>query len=193
MKLLVSAQNVISSDFLQKKFSFWNQPFHPTGIRRSHTRYCFLHGSIRARISSHNQDYSIILWGDFTMYFYSRLRCKFTSPRQSSRREISCKSKWSIMHRMSLEYGGLQYRSERAQHIRHECMKKDSSDLLHRLWSQMVYAVTTTGSSFAMYKDEIKSFCGDQLTLINLPLCAGSEGFFDVLASIHTVNTSCRQ
>jgi hypothetical protein len=185
MKLVVSAQNVISLDFLQEISHFetslfvqlvfavaipdiisYTVPFAPG----------FLH-TIKI-IQSYYEEISLCI---STADFDSSSLVQANLPDDKFRASLN-----EALHRMSLEYGGLQYRLQRAQSIRHECMKKDAGGLLHRLWPQMVYAATTTGSSFAMYKDEIKSFCGDQLTLINLPLYAASEGFFGVLASIHT-------
>jgi hypothetical protein len=85
-----------------------------------------------------------------------------------------------------LEYGGLKYRLERAEHIRKECLRQDISGILHRLWPTMIFASTATGSSFAMYKKRNQFYCGENLPLINMPVYASSEGFFGSLISIHT-------
>ena len=86
----------------------------------------------------------------------------------------------------ALEYGGLSYRSERVNHIRRECLRKNTSSLLHRLWPQLNFVSTAIGSSFALYKKEIEYYCGEKLPLINLPNYGASEGLFGTLASIHT-------
>lgn len=85
-----------------------------------------------------------------------------------------------------LEYGGETYGLERASHIRNECSKKNVPGLLHRLWSNLLYASTAIGSSFAIYKSDIEFYCGERLPLVNLPLYMASEGCFAVLAGIHT-------
>ncbi|CAF4413332.1 unnamed protein product [Rotaria sp. Silwood2] len=84
------------------------------------------------------------------------------------------------------QYGGEIYRLERAEHIRHECLKKNVPGLLHRLWPNMIYASTTIGSTFSMYKEVVQYYCGERLTLINLPVYGASESFFGCIASIHT-------
>ncbi|CAF1417716.1 unnamed protein product [Rotaria sp. Silwood1] len=90
------------------------------------------------------------------------------------------------LENLSLEYGGLSYRSERVHQIRIECLKKNTPGLLHRIWPQLGFASTAIGSSFAVYKKEIEFYCGEQLPLINLAVYLSSEGFFGALASIHT-------
>jgi hypothetical protein len=44
---------------------------------------------------------------------------------------------------VTLEYGGSTYRSERAEHIRRECRKKDISGILHRLWPALMFVCTS--------------------------------------------------
>ncbi|CAF2138726.1 unnamed protein product, partial [Rotaria magnacalcarata] len=90
------------------------------------------------------------------------------------------------LENVTLEYGGSSYRSERVHHIRRECLKKNTPGLLPRLWPQLVFASTSLGSSFAMYKKEIEFYCGTQLPLINCPIYGASEAFFGSLASIYT-------
>ncbi|CAF1022698.1 unnamed protein product [Adineta steineri] len=63
------------------------------------------------------------------------------------------------LNELTIEYGGEQYRNERANYIRQECLKKDAPGILHRLWPSLIYVSTTTGAS---------------------------EGIFGMLASIHT-------
>ncbi|CAF1268649.1 unnamed protein product [Rotaria sordida] len=75
---------------------------------------------------------------------------------------------------------------ERAQHIRNECLKKHVPGLLHRLWPTLLYVSTAIGSTFHMYKADIQFYCGERLPLINSPAYGASEGFFGVIASIHT-------
>ncbi|CAF1283163.1 unnamed protein product [Rotaria sordida] len=75
---------------------------------------------------------------------------------------------------------------ERAQHIRNECLKKNVPGLLHRLWPTLLYVSTAIGSTFHMYKADIQFYCGERLPLINSPAYGASEGFFGVIASIHT-------
>jgi hypothetical protein len=87
---------------------------------------------------------------------------------------------------IAIEYGGEAYRLERATHIRRECLKKDLHGILHRLWPKLIYASTVTGSTFAMFKEEIQSYCGKKLPLINYIVYAASEGFFGISASIYT-------
>ncbi len=87
---------------------------------------------------------------------------------------------------VTLEYGGFTYRLERAEHIRKECLRQDISGILHRLWPTMIFASTTTGGSFAMYKKRNQFYCGEKLPLINMPTYVSSEGFFGSLISIHT-------
>ncbi|CAF3095582.1 unnamed protein product [Rotaria sp. Silwood2] len=90
------------------------------------------------------------------------------------------------LKKVALEYGGLSYRIARAEHIHKECMKKDMSGILCRLWPSLIYASTATGSTFAMYRKEVEFYCGRQLPIINLGFYASSEGFFGCLASINT-------
>lgn len=87
---------------------------------------------------------------------------------------------------VTLEYGGLKYRSERAEYIRKECLRPDISGILHRLWPTMIFASTTTGSSFAMYTKRNQFYCGEKLPLVNMPTYAASEGFLGCLISIYT-------
>jgi len=87
---------------------------------------------------------------------------------------------------VTVEYGGSKYRLKRAEHIRNECLKKDTPGLLHRLWPKLVYAATVLGSSFAMYKNEIEGYCGKRLPLINLPFYLASEAAIGILANVHT-------
>ncbi|CAF1329479.1 unnamed protein product [Rotaria sordida] len=84
------------------------------------------------------------------------------------------------------QYGGQTYQLERAEHIRYECLKKNVPGLLHRLWPNMIYASTTIGSTFSMYKEVVQYYCGERLTLINLLVYGTSESFFGCIASIHT-------
>ena len=90
------------------------------------------------------------------------------------------------LNEVTMEYGGLDYRFKRAEHIRNECLKPDVPGILHRLWPSLKYACTVLGSSYAMYKDKIQGYCGDKLRLINLSYYLASEGAFGSLASIHT-------
>lgn len=87
---------------------------------------------------------------------------------------------------VAIEYGGLKYRLKRAEYIRKECMKEDTSAILHRLWPNLVYASTILGGSFSMYKKEIQSYCGINLPLINLGMYVASESGYGNLASIYT-------
>lgn len=90
------------------------------------------------------------------------------------------------LYELTMEYGGTTYRLERAEHIRNECLKGDASGLLHRLWPNLVFASTGIGSSFATYKDEVKSYCGKDVPLINIGAYVASEGYFGASASIRS-------
>ncbi|CAF1383476.1 unnamed protein product, partial [Adineta ricciae] len=90
------------------------------------------------------------------------------------------------LNELTMEYGGFVYRQQRAEHIRNECLKKDHCGLLHRLWPTLVFVSTAIGSSFVMYKNQIESYCGKKLPLINVVIYCASEGFFGSLASIYT-------
>ncbi|CAF3893529.1 unnamed protein product, partial [Adineta steineri] len=90
------------------------------------------------------------------------------------------------LNEVTIEYGGLKYRQERAEHIRKECLRKNEPGILHRLWPTLAFASTTIGASFTMYKNEIQYYCGEKLPLINMLIYCGSEGFYGSLASIHT-------
>jgi len=90
------------------------------------------------------------------------------------------------LNELAIEYGGATYQLERAKHIRRECLKKDLPGILHRLWPSLIYVSTATGSTFSMLKDKIQFYCGEKLALINCPIYASSEGYFGIMASIHT-------
>ena len=185
MKLVVSSQNVISLNFLEQISHFetslfvqlvfaltipdilsYTVPFAPG----------FLH-TIKIIQSYYEEISQCIVTGNFDQSSFVRENISDINFRLSL---------GEALQTMALEYGGEAYRIRRALSIRYECMQHDSTGLLHRLWPQLLYAATTTGGSFAMYKEELKGLCGNELTLINLPLYAASEGFFGVLASIHT-------
>jgi len=87
---------------------------------------------------------------------------------------------------LSLEYGGIEYRIARGAHINAQLDRRNEPALLHRLWPQLVYASTTIGGSFAVYRDELQSYLGPDVPLINSPLYAASEGFFGFSISIKT-------
>ncbi|CAF1468615.1 unnamed protein product [Adineta steineri] len=90
------------------------------------------------------------------------------------------------LNKITIEYGGDQYRNERASYIRQECQKKNAPGILHRLWPSLTYVSTTTGGTFAMHKEEIQFYCGEKVPLINAVFYTASEGMFGILASIHT-------
>lgn len=90
------------------------------------------------------------------------------------------------LNEVTIEYGGLTYRKQRADHIYQECLRRDSPGLLHRLWPSLIFVSTAIGSSFAVYKEKIEFYCGARLPLINMTVYAASEGFFGFLSSIHT-------
>jgi hypothetical protein len=85
-----------------------------------------------------------------------------------------------------IEYGGVAYRLERAEQVRKACLERDVPGLLRRLWPTLVYASTTTGGSFSMYKQTIQFYCGEKVPLINFTVYSASEGYLGTLASIHT-------
>lgn len=85
-----------------------------------------------------------------------------------------------------MEYGGVQYRSERAKHIQNECLKKDTPGLLHRLWPKLVYASTAIGGGFVTYKEQAQYYCGENLPVINCFAYMASEGCLGTIASIYT-------
>jgi hypothetical protein len=90
------------------------------------------------------------------------------------------------LNEVMIEYGGLTYQKKRAHHILQECLRPNTPGLLHRLWPSLLFVSTTTGSSFAMYKEKIEFYCGARLPLVNMTVYAASEGFFGFLTSIHT-------
>jgi hypothetical protein len=90
------------------------------------------------------------------------------------------------LNEVTIGYGGETYRLERAKHIRNECLKKNVPGILHRLWPTLIYASAAIGSTFSMYKEEVKFYCGEQLPLINMMVYISSEGPLGALASVHT-------
>ena len=85
-----------------------------------------------------------------------------------------------------LEYGGASYQLSRAKLIREQCQDSNAPALLHRLWPQLLFVSTAIGGSFAIYREEIEFYCGNNLPLINMIVYGASEGFFGSLASIST-------
>ena len=91
-----------------------------------------------------------------------------------------------VLEELTIEYGGQSYRLERAEHIRKQCQQQNSPGILHRLWPTIVFASTTTGGSFSIYKQDVKFYCGENVHLINLPMYNASEGTLAIHASRHT-------
>ncbi|CAF1560253.1 unnamed protein product, partial [Adineta steineri] len=84
------------------------------------------------------------------------------------------------------KYGGSTYQLERANYIRKECLKTNVPGILHRLWPTLSYASTVIGGTFVIHKQELQFYCGEKLPLINFLGYRASEGYFGILASIHT-------
>ncbi|UJR11371.1 hypothetical protein I4U23_015551 [Adineta vaga] len=85
-----------------------------------------------------------------------------------------------------LEYGGKAYQLKRSEYIRKACMEKVLPGLLHRLWPNLIYAATTLGGSFSIYKEQVQFYCGNHVVVTNFMVYSASEGYFGTTASIHT-------